>query len=131
MRLQILLPPAHCTPCDFTTDLKYIAKSETLESDLIPAFDSIISKPQQITTLKTINEKKDQLPVIGGVASFAGARADFEKKVSGNRKSKYKLTTAQKAFKKIAERNASLILEVYNKFQWDFLLFGYSIENYF
>ena len=71
------------------------------------------------------------MPVIGGVASFAGARADFEKKVSGNKKSKYKLTTAQKAFKKIAERNASLILEVYNKFQWDFLLFGYSIENYF
>ena len=110
----------HCSPCDFElSDISYLAKSETLKDDLIPAFESLNLTEREKSTLVRIESLKERLPVIAGVASFGGGRSESARKSS-----------AQEVFRAVKVSSPEIFEKVYEKFKYDFLLFGYSREGY-
>ena len=84
-----------------------------MPGDFIAAFEQNLIGFADKITLSKIVEKRDSLSSLQAPRVHEG------------------FSTAQKYFQRVAEIDLGLIWKVYEKYQWDFLLFGYDIEGYF
>ena len=105
-------PIAHfCAPCEIHFDA--ISETETLAKDLIDIFtdDQFHYKNDDgdYNIINEISKKRDQLLAL---------------------KPYGKVSTAKKAFRNVNSRDSVLVRKIYEKYHWDFDLFGYRIDEY-
>lgn len=111
---QHFLPISHiCTPCD--VDWDYISTQPTINDDIFTVFQNFAAgnSSSDRDFINKVRSEKDSNDLI----SF---------------KSYPKSKTAKMAFYNISQKKGGkgLIQNLYNKFEWDFLLFGYELDGY-
>ena len=109
----------HCSPCEAMFD--YVATTETMSVDMIDSFDAGLTHASDIKTLEEIKEKRVAIP---SLKSYKQQYANSEEYV-------FKASSAQTYFQEIAKYDPQVVLDIYRKYQWDFILLGYNIAGYF
>ena len=120
---ECFLPIAHhCSPCEF--DFHFLARTEDLAKELIPAFETVSDKnASDLQMIDKIKGSTNTLPV------FKSLNEKYKQKQQDSFLGKS--SKIQKIYSAIANKNMTLLLKVYQKYQYDFILFGYTLDGYF
>jgi len=96
-----------CTPCEINYD--FITDGETLTTDVLQFLRQIKLENNEETFLNDLERQQNNFSVLKPYKSHKNA---------------------QNEFLEISKRNETLIQLVYDKFKWDFAIFGYSTFGY-
>ena len=123
----------HCSPCDIEYD--YISRIEDMPEDLINAFDTTLKRPEDREILLKIINNRAKLP---SLKSYKNQYLNDSHRLGETGQAdtllhhKFKKSSsAQTYFQNLAKTDVSLFIKIYHKFQWDFILFGYTLEDYY
>ena len=100
-----------CSPCELQFD--YISHIDTLSEDLLHIFQDFganYNNTDDQEILKIIEQNRNNLIALKPYTNGSGS--------------------AKKAFRKINSVDPKLIQDIYERFYWDFELFGYEIDEY-
>lgn len=96
-----------CAPCEI--DFQFISDQAVLQKSMFESFEMILKDKKDIEVLNKFKNNR---------ASYRALKP-------------YKKTkSAKPIFNDISDRNRTLVELVYEKFRWDFKLFGYTTEGY-
>ena len=129
----------HCSPCDIEYD--FVSKSDTLADDMIASLNnkhyfSNSSDPVKLKDrllMKNLLEHRDDYK---SLKSYKEQYKGFDE--HGNKievkevkqKAKTDYSRAELYFQQLTKVDPEIVLRLYEKFKWDFILFGFQIESY-
>merc|ERR1719454_943300 len=115
----------NCAPCEIGFD--YISRMDDMPGDMLQAFNETVSRPEDREVLDNICANRDSLPILKSYES------QYQNQNQDSGKNLYVKSTssAQKYFKRLAKYDLSLLIKIYYKYQWDFILFGFTLDGYF
>ena len=96
-----------CAPCEL--DFHYISYTETLGDAMLDGFDKGMKNDTDRQFLADLKDHRQEYSALRPYKSHQNAK---------------------EAFLDISSRNKSLVLEIYEKYKWDFKLFGYVTDGY-
>ena len=96
-----------CAPCE--VDFQYISDQAVLRDSMFETFEEILKDEKDIQILNKFKSDMDSYKAL----------------------KPYKTSmSAKRVFNDISQRNRTLVELAYEKYRWDFKLFGYSTEGY-
>ena len=106
-----------CSPCE--VNFTYISDMTTLNSDMFSVFEKVINQ--------TSNEDHQNLKEIEFIEKIKNL--ENENLLKNMRPYSQRLAVNE-IYKKIDEREPGLVRGIYDRYKWDFVLMGYSVDGY-
>ena len=109
-----------CSPCE--VNFTYISDMTTINSDMFNVFEKVVNRAS--------NEDQNLNQNLPEIEFFEKIKDLGNKNLLKNLRPYSERSAVKDIYRKIDEREPGLVRGIYDRYKWDFVLMGYSVDGY-